>query len=106
MKEIYYGIGGHLPGTVDENEIFAKSSFKGKKDIYLIRHATSGVCCPHFLNPWGVHWKKGDEHKLDSHTGKRVYEFKEVGKEIFDMYVRFLETQKELYYLQAERIRE
>jgi len=49
------------------------------------------------FNPWV------SVNKFENHTGRNVFEYRKVHVDIFDLYLRFLETKNIAYIKQAER---
>ena len=102
--DAYYTAGGKVAPNTDDEVVFAKKLWNGKYMVYWIKYATTGPDTGHLLNPWGMNFVLGvDTRRGAPHLGKKRYEFKQVSKEVFDMYIAFLETRSERYYRGAER---
>jgi hypothetical protein len=100
--EIHYKERGKI--TDDINGSFAmRRSHPGGLTEYFIKQATAGAGTGRVLNPWGLYYSAGDEHKFEKEMGRKRYQFKKVNKEIFDMYIKFLETRNERHLLNVER---
>jgi hypothetical protein len=87
------------PRAKTENKnVVAKSISKDNKDRFLIKIGTYGK----IFNPIGL-FSEGNNQKFISKIGKKQFEFKEVNKKVFDMYVRFLTTKNLAWLNNAER---
>lgn len=71
---------------------------------YYVKVSKQGNDAGLFVNP-GSMWFIGlNERKFDKRTrAKSVYEFKQVKKEVFDLYIRFLQTKNQGFLRWAER---
>lgn len=103
FEDEYYGVDG-ARFAKDDNDVYAKKCWNGRYFDYFVRHAVIGPDAPHLCNPWGVNFRPGvDNQIMETHMGKRRYEYRRVSAEVFTMYKSFLETRNERYYRAAER---
>jgi hypothetical protein len=70
---------------------------------YFIKFATTGPGVGRILNPWGIYFTPGDEFKFEKQMGRKRYEFSKVSQNVFENYIKFLETRNTRYILNAER---
>jgi hypothetical protein len=106
MSELinYIGKGGKQFNN-DCHDSLAKSTITPRgKELYFVKFTTAGVMAGHIADPWNMYYKDGEERQMNYRTGKATYEYQKVNKEVFDLYIRYLETQNSLYYRQAERL--
>jgi hypothetical protein len=101
----YVGVGGRI-FTTDTDQALAKSVESAKGTHYFCKFNTCGVEAGHLVNPWSMY---SDAHinfvnKTNAHTGKLLQEYQEVQPEVFELYVRYLSSQSDVHYRQAERI--
>ncbi len=100
--ELHYKDYGKL--TEDEAGSFAmRKDYSGGASEFYIKQATAGPGTGRILNPWGVYFQPGDETKFEKDKGRKRYEFKRVGEDIFNLYLKFLTSGNERYLLNAER---
>jgi hypothetical protein len=87
------------PRSKTENKyVVAKLVSKNNKDRFLIKIGTYGK----IFNPIGL-FSEGNNQKFIAKIGKKEFEFKEVSKKVFDMYIRFLTTKNLAWLNNAER---
>jgi hypothetical protein len=103
-KNVYVGIGGKY-FSADGAQVLAKTMNNQKGCKYFCKFNTTGVEAGHLVNPWSMY---ADEavtpiNKMNNKTGKFEQEYKEVSKEVFDLYVRYMSSQSDVHYRQAER---
>lgn len=82
----------------ESKKVFAKSVTKNSNTKYYIKIGTYG----RIFNPIGL-FSEGRGSKFVSKIGKNEFEFKEVNKKIFDMYLNFLTTKNIAWLNNAER---
>lgn len=100
--EFHYKELGKL--TEDTNGSYAKKcNYINGRTEYFVKVATAGAGIGKLLNPWGVYYKPGDDTRYEKQMGRKTYEFKHVNQNIFDQYMKFLETKNQRYLLNAER---
>ena len=100
--EFYYTMGA--THTEDENGAMAKKVvYSNGKTEFFVKFATAGAGVGRMLNPWGVYYNVGDEHKYEKTMGRKRYEFRKVSEVVFNNYLKFLETRNERHILNAER---
>jgi hypothetical protein len=83
----------------DTETVFAKQ----RNNRYYVKRATYGPEAGKLANPFGTLYKVGQSKTHENRTGKQQYEYSEVTKTVFDMYLKFLETHSEIYLRNAER---
>lgn len=94
---MYYGVDGKQKKESDST--YAKC----ENDNYFIRFCTYGSNIGKMLNPWNMFYQNGDDTKFNTEKGCRLYEYKKVDKNTFDLYVDFLNTRNQRQVLAAER---
>jgi hypothetical protein len=83
----------------ENNAVVAKSVQVDNKPLrYYIKVGTYGK----IYNPIGL-YSEGQNTKFLSKIGRKQFEFKEVNKQIFDLYVNFLATKNLAWLNNAER---
>lgn len=102
VTKTFYDKKGKEIGKIDT--AFAYSESKGDKTSYYLMFATAGPAIGHILNINSMSYRPGDETKFEAGRGRKLYEFRKVSKEMFDLYLKFLQTSNEKYILQAERL--
>ena len=103
IKTRYYGIAGELK---EDNANALAKEVTGKSTRYYCKFNTSGVEAGHLFNPWSMYSDPAVKqiNTINKLTGKFAQEYKEISKEVFDMYLRYLDSQSDVYYRQAERM--
>lgn len=95
-----------LGKEVDNEEVaFAKeTTFESGQVKYYIKFSTRGPDSGLILDPYGP-WFNGLNNKIFDKRNNFVskYEFKNVSKKIFDLYLHFLKTTNHSFLRQAER---
>jgi len=87
------------PRVKDEDNALAKSvSINNKYPKFYVKVGTYGK----IYNPIGL-YSEGREQKFLSKIGRKEFEFKEVNKKVFDLYVNFLATKNLAWLNNAER---
>jgi hypothetical protein len=87
------------PRVKDEDNALAKSvSINNKYPKFYVKVGTYGK----IYNPIGL-YSEGREQKFLSKIGRKEFEFKEVNRKIFDLYVNFLATKNLAWLNNAER---
>jgi len=87
------------PRIDDEEKALAKSvSIDNKSPRYYIKVGTYGK----IYNPIGL-YSEGHSEKFLAKIGRKQFEYKEVNKKIFDMYINFLTTKNLAWLNNAER---
>lgn len=76
-----------------EKDCFAKKISGGEIDVYFVKLGEWGNYANRILNPYDLDYFR-----------RTTYIFLKVKKEVFDTYLRFLETHNIIHLLQAERI--
>lgn len=89
----------------DDKLAFAKeSSFSNGTVRYYIKFATRGPESGCMLDPYSPWFQELNPKIFDKRNNfVAKYEFRSVKKEIFDLYLHFLKTQKHMFLRQAER---
>jgi len=82
----------------DSNKVFAKKMIDNDNIKYFIKVGIYG----RIYNPIGL-YSEGRHTKFLTKTGKKEYEFKQVSKKIFDMYLNFLRSKNIAWLHNAER---
>lgn len=77
---------------------FAKSIAKDSVTKFFIKVGTYGK----IYNPMGM-FSEGKENKFNAKIGKKEFDYKQVNKRIFDLYVTFLSTKNIAWLNNAER---
>lgn len=87
------------PRIDDEEKALAKSvSIDNRSPRYYIKVGTYGK----IYNPIGL-YSEGHSEKFLAKIGRKQFEYKEVNKKIFDMYINFLTTKNLAWLNNAER---
>lgn len=87
------------PQTKIENKnVVAKSITTNNTIKYYVKVGAYG----RIFNPMGM-FSEGNNSKFVAKTGKKQFEFKEVNKRIFDLYLNFLSTKNLAWLNNAER---
>lgn len=87
------------PRLDDEEKALAKSvSVENNPPRYYIKVGTYG----RIYNPIGL-YSEGHSEKFLAKIGRKQFEYKEVNKKIFDMYISFLTTKNLAWLNNAER---
>lgn len=86
------------PITNNETKALAKETIGESKHRYYIKIGTHGK----IYNPMGL-YSEGTSNKFLAKIGKNAWEFTEVNKKVFDMYVNFLRTKNQAWLNNAER---
>ncbi len=95
----WYAIGGKVLQS-DNSDAFAMKTGDGR---FYVKRATCGPDSPHLLNPWSTNFLPEHASKFDKRIGKFMFQYFPVSQSVFDMYIRYLETQNVVYYRNAER---
>jgi hypothetical protein len=100
--EFHYKNDGAI--TNDTNGSYAmKKEFAGGTTEYYLKYGTVSFVAGAILNPWGIHFNPGDEFKEEREMGRKMYEFKQVSKDSFESYIKFLKTKNVRHILNSER---
>ena len=87
------------PRIDDEEKALAKSvCIDNRSPRYYIKVGTYGK----IYNPIGL-YSEGHSEKFLAKIGRKQFEYKEVNKKIFDMYINFLTTKNLAWLNNAER---
>jgi hypothetical protein len=88
----------------DGKGVFAKKiTYSSGRSEHFILFATIGANINKMINPWGLYYNSGDEVKYEKQMGRNKYEYRKVSEEVFQTYIKFLETRAQRYILTAER---
>ena len=79
-------------------ESLFKNSQGEERKRYYIKHNSHGT----MFNPWGM-FDEGTHAQYDKNRGKLSWTFKEVSKQCFDFYCRFLQSKNSAWFKNAER---
>lgn len=82
----------------ESKKVVAKSVDKNGSCKFYIKVGTYGK----IFNPMGL-FSEGKSNKFIAKIGKKEFEFKEVNKKIFDLYLNFLSTKNIAWLNNAER---
>jgi N-acetylmuramoyl-L-alanine amidase CwlA len=69
-----------------------------ERQRFYIKHNSLG----NMFNPWGM-FDEGTQSQYDKNRGKLSWSFKEVSKECFEFYSRFLQSKNNAWLKNAER---
>lgn len=96
----YYGINVEL--THDGPSCLAKKI----NDSCFIKINTQGGEAGHLVNPWSMYGLQVDNfvNAEINKIGRPCHEYKAVNEEPFGLYLKYLNSGKTLYYVQAERL--
>lgn len=87
----------------DETKCYVKVNVvtkNGKEKLtYYIKSGGVAGC---LYNPWGT-FSEGMENVESKVHGKKVWNFSKVTKSVFDLYVKFLKTRNNSWYVLADR---
>jgi hypothetical protein len=106
MASITIGYGLHgKEVAVNLDKCFAKEITGGTGVTrFYIRVGTVGLEKNKFIDPNGLFYNAGDEQKFESTRGERRYEFRQVNKEAFELYINFLKTGNQVWLRNAQRL--
>lgn len=96
--------GGKSTPNIDplSDDCFAKEVLingeSGPRSKYYIKMGASGF----MFNPWGL-FSEGTQGQFAKHSGKDVWEFREVNSKSFEYYLKFLRTRNNAWINNAER---
>lgn len=82
----------------ESKKVFAKKIIDDSNTKYFIKIGTYGK----IFNPIGL-FSEGRANRFVAKIGKNEFEFKQVNKKIFDMYLNFLTTKNIAWLNNAER---
>lgn len=102
VVEFHFANLGEITDNTNSSYAMKREFPNGRKE-YFVKFATAGSASGKMLNPWGPNYQPGDEFKFETQMGRKKYEFRQVGEEIFHNYIQFLRTRNERYILIAER---
>jgi hypothetical protein len=103
MQTVYYNEEGQ--SVHEDKTAYARKDLDSKGgEKYYVKYNTSGVDAPHLANPDSVFARGNLLTQYISSHGKPLLDYKKVSKEVFDLYVRFLQTKNRAYYRNAERL--
>lgn len=88
-----------------DEQCVAKTSHDAATDRsrFWIKFCTAGAEMGRMYNPLSPMFIPASQNRYHAHLGKSQYEFKEVKKEAFEAYVRFMETENPIHLRHAER---
>lgn len=103
--ELFTILGSHTfiddadrPRVNADKDALAKKLITNDSTKYYIKIGHNG----RIFNPMGM-FSEGKNNKFLSQAGRKEYEFKQVNRDIFDMYVNFLSTKNIAWLNNAER---
>lgn len=83
----------------DQDQVFAKEIISNKSSSkYFIKTGLYGKV----YNPIGM-YSEGKHNKFLTKVGKKEYDYKQVNKKVFDLYINFLRTKNLAWLNNAER---
>lgn len=82
----------------DSSKVVAKLNIKNGSNRFYIKVGTYGK----IFNPIGL-FSEGKNQKFIAKIGRKEFEFKEVNKKVFDLYLNFLSTKNIAWLNNAER---
>ena len=86
------------PRVNSESNALAKQITSNNKNRFYIKIGMYGK----IYNPMGL-YSEGKANKFLAKIGKNAWEFTEVNKTVFDMYINFLRTKNQAWLNNAER---
>lgn len=100
--ELGFAFGGDIVDPKDSLSL-AKTSHYDEKTMWFVKITTSGGDAGHLANPVSLNHATSDYSKVDR-FGRNRYDYKQVTKEVFELYHKFLETRNIAWLRNAERI--
>lgn len=100
--EVGFAFGGDVVQP-DNPLALAKSCHYDDRTLWYVKITNSGGDAGHLANPVSLNHAKTDYTKVDRNSKKR-YDYKQVSKEVFELYHKFLETRNVAWLRNAERI--
>lgn len=104
VKSVGYAKGRQIV-SVDDDTCVAKQIDGENHTVYLIKQGTRGAETGLLYNHMSPTFEERTQNRLHSETGRRQFEFVKVKKEVFDLYLQFLESGNLIYLRKAERER-
>ncbi len=87
-----------------EGDVAAKEEvFSDGTSRYFVKRATVGFNAGNFYAPYGATAKPNDLARYDTQSGRRYYEYKAVGENVFSSYLEYLRSRNPAHLRQAER---
>ena len=98
-----YVFGNAKEVEVNSDQCYAKEvtfeNGKGEeRKRFYVKHSSQGM----MFNPWGM-FDEGTQSRYDKNRGKLSWSFKEVSRECFEFYCRFLQSKNNAWFKNAER---
>jgi hypothetical protein len=93
-----YGTGGLKVRPEAQDALCMRSGLK-----FYVKQVTTGPDAPHLYNPWSTFAVENAHNKLSVRKGKQFLAWKQVNQDVYLSYLKFLRTQSEVCYRQAER---
>ena len=87
--------------------VLAKTISNKANARYFVKFNTYGAEAGHIVNPWSALDYSDIQNftnAVNPRTGKRQHEYREVSREIYELYVKYLSSQSHIHYHQAERL--
>lgn len=89
----------------DSRECLAKKIANKACAIYFVKVATKGTEKGNLYNHMSPSFDERNSNKFNNEIGKSQYEFAKVSREVFDLYLQFLNSENVIYLRKAERAR-
>lgn len=100
MEEFnYYDQNGGFMVSEVGGPAYAKHDGK----YYYIKKCTAGANAGNFANPYGATYNPREFTAYDSHSGRNYYEYAKVSENVFNDYLKFLQSRNQSHYLNAQR---
>jgi hypothetical protein len=87
-----------------ENGYCCEATFADGQSNYYVKFGMYGIDSGHLYDPWNPNAPILQTNISESLSGRKLYDWRRVTKETFDLYFRFLKTRNHAYLRQAERL--